>query len=300
VKFRKPITEVMWATIPFLVTMIVALLVITYVPQLTVVPDAPRTGPLSELIRIAHEGTEESGSVKEVALILPDGSPVKDEHGKPIVKKLTECEGLASPSDVDKCKGLFLDVTNCRKKSDVTCEKAAVAAWAVENLEVITVTEVQLVAKDGTPVAGADGKPITKQLAACDAIKINSDRDTCREIFKSVSDCRNSPPEGKTAIDCEHGVIAAWITSNPDQSGVPVSVSEVPLVDSDGKPVKGKDGKQIVKRIAECDKADDKDACRELFVNASNCKIDWGDEATVLDCQKSKTGDWVSQNMSEP
>ena len=32
VKFQRPITEVMWATIPFLITMIVALLTITYVP----------------------------------------------------------------------------------------------------------------------------------------------------------------------------------------------------------------------------------------------------------------------------
>src|SRR5204862_2389525 len=42
-KFQRPITEVMWATIPFLVTMIAALLIITYVPQLTVVPEEKRT-----------------------------------------------------------------------------------------------------------------------------------------------------------------------------------------------------------------------------------------------------------------
>ena len=35
VKFQRPITEVMWATIPFLVTMLLALLTITYVPALT-------------------------------------------------------------------------------------------------------------------------------------------------------------------------------------------------------------------------------------------------------------------------
>src|SRR5678816_1583900 len=54
VKFRRPITEVMWATIPFLVTMIVALLTITYVPALTVVPEAARTGPVSTLVSVSY------------------------------------------------------------------------------------------------------------------------------------------------------------------------------------------------------------------------------------------------------
>jgi C4-dicarboxylate transporter DctM subunit len=309
VKFRKPITEVMWATIPFLITMIVALLTITYVPQLTVVPDPPRTGPLSELVRITHEGTDEAQSVKEVALVLADGSPVKDKTGKQIVKKLSECEGLSSPSDIDKCKGLFLDVTACRKKKDATCEQQAISAWAVENIEIITVQEVPLVAKDGAPVNGDDGKPIVKKLADCASIKASSDRDTCRELFKAVSDCRNTPPEaGKTVADCEHAAIASWITTNPDQSGVPISVSEVPLYDADGNAVK-KGGKQIVIKLADCDAAHpgptpafdvDRDTCRGLFVDATSCKIDWGDEANPADCMKSKSGEWVSQNMSTP
>ena len=50
-KFQRPITEVMWATIPFLVTMIVALLTITYVPALTVVPEPERTGRVQDLDR---------------------------------------------------------------------------------------------------------------------------------------------------------------------------------------------------------------------------------------------------------
>src|SRR4029079_11830531 len=52
VKFQRPITEVMWATIPFLVTMIVALLVITYVPALTEwsTPEPARTEPVKNLV----------------------------------------------------------------------------------------------------------------------------------------------------------------------------------------------------------------------------------------------------------
>jgi C4-dicarboxylate transporter, DctM subunit len=300
VKFRKPIVEVMWATIPFLITMIIALLTVTYVPALTVVPAAPRTGPLSELVRIAHEGADESRGVKEVALVLADGSPVKDKTGKPIVKKLSECETLASPSDIDKCKGLFIDVTACRAKKDAACEKQAIASWVVGNLEVITVDKVTLVAKDGTPVKGSGGGPIERKLGDCDAIKASSDRDTCKELFKAVSDCRNSPPEGQTAIACEQAAIASWITSNPELSGVPLAVTEVALVDSDGKPVKGKDGRAIVKKVAECETADDKDTCRQLFIDVSNCTIDWGESGSPAECQKEKTGEWVSQNLPEP
>ena len=234
--------------------------------------------------------------------MLASGQPGKDKTGKPSVKKLSECEALTSPSDVDKCKGLFLDVTACRKKNDTACEQQAIAAWAVENIEIITVDQVPLVAKDGTAVNGSDGKPIVKKLADCASIQASSDRDTCRELFKAVSDCRNSPPAGTAPADCEHAAIASWITTNPDQSGVPISVTEVPLFDADGNPVK-KGGKQIVMKLADCDHPTgdlDKDTCRQLFVDASNCKIDWGDEASPADCQKAKAGEWVSQNMASP
>ncbi|HTJ45167.1 MAG TPA: TRAP transporter large permease [Kofleriaceae bacterium] len=312
VKFRKPIVEVMWATIPFLVTMIVALLTITYVPQLTVVPDPPRTGPLSELVRIAHEGTNEATSVKDVALVLPSGAPIKDKKGAPITKHLSECESLSSPSDIDKCKGLFLDVTACRDKKDTACEQQAIASWAVANcaegstvcpVDIITTKEVTFVAKDGTQVKGADGNPIVRKLSDCDAIKINSDKDTCKELFKAVSDCTNSPPEGKTIDQCQHEATAAWITSNPELAKVPITVTDVALVDSDGKPVK-KNGKAVGVKLADCGKPIggtdiDEDTCKDLFIAVSSCAIDWGDEPTVGDCQKAKTGDWVSQNLSE-
>src|SRR4051794_40628588 len=60
VKFQRPITEVMWATIPFLVTMIVALLTITYVPKLTLasVPEAERTGRVADLRAMIHSEVE--------------------------------------------------------------------------------------------------------------------------------------------------------------------------------------------------------------------------------------------------
>ena len=58
VKFQRPITEVMWATVPFLVTMIVALLLITSVPAITMVsvPEAPRTAPINNLVVMVVTG----------------------------------------------------------------------------------------------------------------------------------------------------------------------------------------------------------------------------------------------------
>ena len=85
---------------------------------------------------------------------------------------------------------------------------------------------------------------------------------------------------------------------------MPISVTEVPLVDSDGNPVK-KGGKQVVMKLADCDHPApgsdlDKDTCKQLFVDASSCKIDWGDDANPTGCRKTKAGEWVSQNMSTP
>ncbi|HMG53679.1 MAG TPA: TRAP transporter large permease, partial [Kofleriaceae bacterium] len=69
VKFQRPITEVMWATIPFLITMIVALLTITYVPALTVVPEAERTGRIVDLEAMVHVEVERRQVVGELALV---------------------------------------------------------------------------------------------------------------------------------------------------------------------------------------------------------------------------------------
>src|SRR5207249_10743121 len=56
VKFQRPITEVMWATVPYLITMIIALLTITYVPALTAIstPEPPRVEPIANLTSLVH------------------------------------------------------------------------------------------------------------------------------------------------------------------------------------------------------------------------------------------------------
>ncbi|MCE9580851.1 MAG: TRAP transporter large permease [Deltaproteobacteria bacterium] len=300
VKFRKPITEVMWATVPFLITMLLALFVVTYVPALTVVPDAPRTDPLANLVTIVAEGASEAGSVKEIQLALIDGTVVKDAQGKPIVKRLKDCASLEGATEQGKCTSLFLDVTQCRATNDAACEKAAIAKWTIANVEVITVEQVTLVDQAGANLPGADGQPVVRNLADCKNEKNPSDVSSCRELFKGVSDCRNAPPEeGKSVTECEHRAVAVWVTGNRDLlPTLPLAVTEVALVNGDGEPVK-QGGKQIVKKLPECEKVADetaKTACRELFVKTSDCKVAWED-ATPEDCTASAISDWVTENM---
>jgi tripartite ATP-independent transporter DctM subunit len=233
VKFQRPITEVMWATIPFLITMIVALLTITYVPELTVVPEAERTGPVSTLVSIVQVGHEEAKvSVKDVPLVDFAGNPLKDAKGKPLVRHFKDCLPLkdeqarkdcenpkkephdprCAMSDENKqttCQQLFFDVSECKpdpKKADAkadACANNAIAAWTVRELNneaaadtsgaVILATEVPLVDSDGNPVQD-NGKPIVKKLAKCEKLT-GSFRDNCRFLFMRVSSCRISPPK---------------------------------------------------------------------------------------------------------
>src|ERR1044071_5574978 len=120
VKFRRPITEVMWATIPFLITMIVALLTITYVPALTVVPEAERTGTLGNLVTLIHSAAEEGRAVKDITLVDAAGTVLKDAKGQPIVRHIAECAGIADDAKRDVCQSLFFDVSACKATPDAT------------------------------------------------------------------------------------------------------------------------------------------------------------------------------------
>ena len=80
----------MWATIPFLLTMIVALGVITYVPELTTksVPPAKKTDPVVNLVAIVKAGLEGSKVAtkdREIALVDAIGNPLKDAKGKSVL-----------------------------------------------------------------------------------------------------------------------------------------------------------------------------------------------------------------------
>ena len=213
VKFGRPVTEVMWATIPFLITMFAALFLITYVPWITEVstPEPPRTAPIGNLVDLVHEAVDELTVVRDVALVDSGGNPLNGPDGKPIVKHLAACDSLGE-NDKAGCQRLFFDVKGC--SHDPTCEHEKVAAWVVSNnistqpedQQIVLQTEVPLVDSDGNPKKDKAGKPIVKKLADCPN---EDDPDACRELFLKVSNCKISPNAAEKA---SHGDVARCIT----------------------------------------------------------------------------------------
>jgi Tripartite ATP-independent periplasmic transporter, DctM component len=222
IKFHRPITEVMWATIPFLVTMIVALLTVTYVPALTVVPEAERTGTINNLVVMLHSAAEEGRAAKDLTLVDAAGTVLKDAKGQPMVRHIAECAGITDEAKKDVCQALFFDVTACKTDPDPKkCANKKIADWVVANLNggieqstaIITVHEVALVDAAGEPVKDkTTGQPIVKTTAQCDQLS-GSYQETCRELFINVSSCHISPPD--SGLDaCVKDQIATWVEAN--------------------------------------------------------------------------------------
>ncbi len=280
VKFNRPITEVMWATVPFLITMIVALFTITYIPAITVAPEqaiaratSERREPVNNLVEIVKLGVLEAKvAFKEIALVDVTGTPLKDGEGQPIVRKYLDCEKLPV-LEKGPCQDLFNDVTTCRPSpkasapAQMACANRAIAEWTVgymnsdarPELSIIQVDEVRFVdlagkplerevpvldAK-GQPVTDADGAetteskpfltkaggPIAKQLDQCKNLT-GFERDTCRSLFVTASNCKIAPPDpadciagGKDAptclaesiAECIATNVASWADENPDK-----------------------------------------------------------------------------------
>jgi C4-dicarboxylate transporter, DctM subunit len=219
VKFQRPITEVMWATIPFLITMIVALMVITYVPAITELstPDEERTEPIANLVSMVHQSVEELTVVKTFTVVDSDGNPLVHADGKPIVRNLADCDAITEEIAKGGCQKPFFDVQAC--KGDQTCAHKAIAAWVVASLnggddqaqQFVLVSDVPLVTNDGTPVKDKkSGQPIVKHLADCDKA---TDVDTCRELFLDVSNCKIAPPP-KGFDACVKDKVGGWVDSN--------------------------------------------------------------------------------------
>jgi len=119
-KFRRPVIEVVRAVLPFIAAMVFALMLVTYIPSLTVVPPPNPRGTLDGLVQVVHSSATAVANVKEVT--LPDGK----------VKKQEECAAFADEFDRDNCLGLFTDVTECRKKPAAeakACEETAIKDW---------------------------------------------------------------------------------------------------------------------------------------------------------------------------
>lgn len=239
IKFGQPIIHVMRATIPFLVTMVVALFTITYIPQITALSVPPeRNGSVRQLVAIVYEGVEDS-KVAETEIMLVDaaGTPLKDANGRPVVMHYHSCNAIPDETTKSVCQSLFFDVTACKAEPATfqTCKHKAIAAWTVANMNsdpldqekaVIVVTAVPLVDASGAPaqdprdesrsIVGTDGKPIVKHLAACSPLT-GTEREICRSLFIEVSNCHIDPPD-EPISDCVADKVGSWISDHPDDA----------------------------------------------------------------------------------
>ncbi len=288
VKFNRPITEVMWATIPFLLTMIVALLVITYVPSLTVVPEAERVAPVMNLVEIVRNGIDESKvAIKEIQLVDSVGRPLKDIEGKPTLRRFVDCRPRAvseTPKvgdpppppkeqlekDLDACQQLFFEVTTCKpspKAADAAqqiCANKAIADWTVKQMNgdilhperaVILISELALVDGSGAPL----------------------------EYEAPVLDDKGNPVllAGEPEVDEDGKPVV-------DANGKPILLAGEPKFET--KKLVGKDGKPVVKKLAACVNhavESEREGCRAPFIAVSNCMISF-DEPTDCIEEKSK------------
>lgn len=223
VKFQRPITEVMWATIPFLITMLLALLTITYVPQLTAISsnlspyDPARTGRIADLTGMIHSKAEEITAIKELTLVDASGAPLPGPDGKPVVIKLDDCNKVEA-SARDGCVRPFFDIKACKGKppaDEKACTNKAIADYVVANQgdspekQFIVITEVPLVSGKDIIKDNA-GNQVIKKIADCEKASSVSD---CRELFVNVSNCQISPPADGAEF-CIKDKTTSWVDSN--------------------------------------------------------------------------------------
>jgi C4-dicarboxylate transporter, DctM subunit len=286
VKFQRPITEVMWATVPFLITMILALFVVTYVPALT--SSSVRFGqligmspmehePVKNLLKYAHDGVAESTvKVKQLTFVDAAGKPLL-AGGKPVVKEFARCRsdlaqqqkaaaeaalksGAEAPSltdeqverIIDSCQKPFFAVTECAA-GDAACANKAIAKWVVETYNEDHPAEAIIVVDSVTFAEGEE--PLTLE-----------------EEVKN--------PDGTTKRD-------------PLDNAVTESI-----------PLKGPDGKPLVRTLAWCDQLEfksDTEKCRNLFITVSGCHINFdvpADAEAVTSCAVEATKEWIKDNAS--
>jgi hypothetical protein len=214
--------------------MLVALLVITYVPALTVVPEEARKSPASVLITTAHQAFEEGRSKKELPLVRWDGTPIQGPDGQPRIHRIADCEPLAQ-ADRDTCKLVFTEVSTCEREQpgDTACVNNAIADHVAREGKTIVVDEVALynvakipVDKDGRPTQDAAGKPLPKagppavmKRADCDAASLSVyEKEACLELFVAASECLIKKPDD-TVENCLKKAAGDWVDTNlsPDE-----------------------------------------------------------------------------------
>jgi hypothetical protein len=117
--FNRPIDRVVKATFPFLLCMVAALLLVTYIPALTIYPEAERRGSVRTLATKVEGAAARASSIQELA--LPDGATLR----------LADCDAIADTIRKVECTTLFATVTRCRadEGEGSACETKAIAAY---------------------------------------------------------------------------------------------------------------------------------------------------------------------------
>lgn len=188
-KFQRPVIEVTRATLPFLGAMLVALVLVTYVPALTWVPAPKRNSPISALHAIVRDGVDQATAISVVT--LTDGR----------VLKKAECDAIEEEDDRMQCRELFLNVTFCRRKSPEPkpCEEKTIADYVA--------------ARGGDASAGLDELPLpggaVLKKEACATIEDELDQETCTTLFTDVAACRRQG--GVLGKECETEALAEYV-----------------------------------------------------------------------------------------
>lgn len=142
-KFQRPVVEVIRATLPFLLAMVVALGLVTYIPALTVVPDPPRTGQLSSLAVRIQDVSQMMRVTPVIELSRGRSIALSDCLGKPVTEQM-------------RCEEPFASVTACRMEAGgevgSECEKGA-----IEDYLLLTDDEWNLEDDDDDDGLGGDG-----------------------------------------------------------------------------------------------------------------------------------------------
>lgn len=119
--FKRPLLDVVRATLPFLGCMAIALVLVTYIPELTVVPPPERRGRVSKLVKDVRDAHTRAMSVEKIE--LPDGE----------ILERSRCEEYQDPNDQIFCSQFFSDVTTCRKEAGgeigSECEEEAIQEY---------------------------------------------------------------------------------------------------------------------------------------------------------------------------
>ncbi len=191
-KFQRRLGEVVVAVLPFLGAMIVALILVTYVPSITWTPPPKRESPLAALVQIVEDGYQQATAIAEIK--LPDGT---------VLKKADCAEKYKTDENSEEqCEQVFVDVSDCRRAKDKECEDKAVAAYLEStNAGAAGASVDSITFPNGTTIKQSD----------CASLSDSLDQDACVGLFGDIAECRRD----NLGKDCEDDKIKDYLGDYP-------------------------------------------------------------------------------------